>query len=119
IVIQDANRPAMPCGVATGDVAGGRAIVWSRTDRPARMIVEYSTTASFSDRRRIIGPAALEDTDFTARVDLSELPPGQRIAFRVLFQDLSDLRAFSVPVEGTLQTASERPDRDVVFSFSG
>ena len=119
IVIQDANRPATPCGVATGDVAGGRAIVWSRTDRPARMIVDYSTTASFNDRRRIIGPAALDDTDFTARVDLSELPPGQRIAYRVLFQDLSDLRTFSVPVEGTFQTASERPDRDVVFSFSG
>jgi alkaline phosphatase D len=119
IITQDANRPAAPCGAATGDVDGGRAIVWSRTDRPARMIVEYSTTPSFSDRRRIVGPAALEDSDFTARVDLTGLPPGQRISYRVRFQDLSDLRSFSEPVEGTFQTASDTADRDVVFSFSG
>jgi alkaline phosphatase D len=118
IVVQEASRPGMPCGVATGDVADGRAIVWSRTDRPARMIVEYSTSPSFSDRRRIAGPAALEDTDFTARVDLTDLRPGQRISYRVQFQDLSDLRAFSIPVEGTFQTASLQPDRDVIFSFS-
>jgi alkaline phosphatase D len=118
IIVQDANRPAIPCGVATGDVAGGRAIVWSRTDRPARMVVEYSTTASFADRRRVVGPAALEDTDFTARVDLTDLPPGQRMSYRVQFQDLSDLRAFSVPVEGTFQTPPQQQDRDAVFSFS-
>ncbi len=118
IVVQDANRPAVPCGAAAGDVADGRAIVWSRTDRPARLIVEYSTTGSFSERRRIVGPAALEDTDFTARVDLSALPPGQRISYRVQFQDLSDLRALSPPVEGSFQTASQAPDRDAAFSFS-
>jgi alkaline phosphatase D len=118
IVVQDAGRPATPCGVATGDVADGRAIVWSRTDRPARLIVEYSTTPSFRDPRRIAGPAALEATDYTARVDLSDLPPGQRISYRVHFQDLSDLRVTSVPVEGSFQTPSRQPDRDVVFSFS-
>jgi alkaline phosphatase D len=118
IIVQDANRPATPCGVATGDVSAGRAIVWSRTDRPARMIVEYSTTPSFADRRRVVGPAALEDTDFTARVDLTDLPPGQRMSYRVHFQDLSDLRVSSVPLEGMFQTPSAQPDRDVVFSFS-
>ena len=50
--------------------------MWSRSDRPARLIVEYSTTPSFTDTRRIVGPAALEDTDFTARVDLTGLPAG-------------------------------------------
>ena len=83
------------------------------------MIVEYSATGSFADRRRVVGPAALEDTDFTARVDLTELPAGQRLSYRVQFQDLSDLRTFSLPVEGSFQTASDRADRDVVFSFSG
>jgi alkaline phosphatase D len=118
IVVQDAGRPATPCGVATGDVADGRAIVWSRTDRPARLIVDYSTTASFRDSRRIVGPAALETTDYTARVDLSDLPQGQRISYRVQFQDLSDLRTFSAPVAGSFLTASPQPERDVVFSFS-
>jgi alkaline phosphatase D len=74
IVTQDAARPATPCGVATGDVADGRAVVWSRTDRPARLIVEYATTEAFHDVRRVIGPAALAESDFTARIDLTSLP---------------------------------------------
>jgi alkaline phosphatase D len=125
IITRDDARPGVPCGVATGDIADGQAIVWSRTDRPARLIVEYSTTASFADVRRVAGPAALEDTDFTARVNLTDLPPGQRISYRVLFQDLGDLRVFSAPVEGSFQTAGAlHPSggagaRDVSFTFSG
>ena len=115
IITREQARPGVPCGVAAGDVADGQAIVWSRTDRPARLIVEYSTTASFADARRVVGPAALEDTDFTARVSLSDLPPGQRISYRVLFQDLGDLRVFSEPVDGSFQTAGAR---DVTFVFS-
>ena len=32
--------PTMPCGVMSGDVSADRAILWSRTDRPARMLVD-------------------------------------------------------------------------------
>ena len=60
IVRAQASKPAMPYGVGAGDVSGGRAIIWSRTDRPARLVVEYATTESFRDPRRVIGPAALE-----------------------------------------------------------
>src|SRR6185436_10383657 len=42
------SPPGVPCGVAAGDVSGGRAVIWSRSDRPARMFVEYSTTQSFT-----------------------------------------------------------------------
>jgi alkaline phosphatase D len=88
-----------------GDVTGDRAIVWSRTDRPARMVVEWSTRASFSDARRLVGPAALPETGFTARVDLQGLPPDQTIAYRVLFQDLTDLTCWSAPAEGRFRSA--------------
>src|SRR4051812_4583253 len=123
IIRRDAARPATPCGVATGDVAEGQAIVWSRTDRPARLIVEYSTTASFSDPRRVVGPAALENADFTARVNLTDLPAGQRISYRARFQDLGDLRLFSLPVEGSFRTAPDSrgaaaADRDQLFAFT-
>jgi len=113
------DRPQMPCGVAAGDVTTGRAIVWSRCDRPARLVVEYATSLSFANARRVVGPAALEDTDFTARVDLAGLPDGQRIAYRVRFQDLSDLRIFSEPIEGSFLTPPRALDRDVTFAFSG
>jgi alkaline phosphatase D len=125
IITRDEARPGVPCGVASGDVADGQAIVWSRTDRPARLMVEYATTPSFADTRRVVGPAALEDSDFTARVNLTDLPAGQRILYRVLFQDLGDLRLFSLPVEGSFQTpaasiaARAAAGRDVTFTFSG
>src|SRR5215831_17827540 len=89
LVTSDAARPAIPYGAAVGDVTGGRAIVWSRSDRPARMIVEWATRDSFADLRRQAGPIATADTGFTARVDLDTLPSDQTIVYRVLFEDAS------------------------------
>ena len=79
IIQSDSARPATPQGVASGDVTAGRAVIWSRADRPSRLVVEYSTTESFKDVRRRIGPAALESTDFTAKLVLTDLPADQRI----------------------------------------
>ena len=53
------------------------------------------------------------------RLDLADLPGGQRISYRVRFQDLSDLRVFSEPIEGSFLTPSRAADRDVTFAFSG
>src|SRR5204863_6253557 len=47
------------------------------------------------------------------------LPDGQRISYRVRFQDLSDLRAFSEPQDGSFLTPARTFDRDVTFAFSG
>jgi alkaline phosphatase D len=104
IVQSETGLPAMPCGIAAGAAGTDRAVIWSRCDRPARMVIEYSTTAGFRDARRVQGPAALEGTDFTARTLLTGLPPGQRITYRVQFQDLTDLRTWSRPIEGTFTT---------------
>lgn len=102
-------RPTAPLGVAAGDVGGGRAVVWSRANRAARMFVEYSTTDRFSDVRRVRGPAALESSDYTCRTVLTDLPAGQKIFYRVLFQDLSDLRVWSEPVGGAFATPASTP----------
>jgi alkaline phosphatase D len=119
IVTPERRRPAVAQGVAAGDVSNGRAVVWSRTARPARLFVEYATTERFDDVRRVSGPAALESSDYTARVVLTDLPPGQRIFYRVLFQDLSDLRTWSEPVTGSFATApGPRAPRDVTLAFS-
>jgi alkaline phosphatase D len=111
------SRPSAPCGVAAGDVGGGRAIVWSRADRSARMFVEYATTDKFVDVRRVRGPAAIEGSDFTCRAVLTDLPAGQRIFYRVLFQDLSDLRTWSAPTVGSFTTPASAP-RDVTVAWS-
>jgi alkaline phosphatase D len=104
--------------VAVGDVGAGRAVIWSRGDRAARMFVEYSTTESFRDVRRATGPAALESSDYTARVVLADLADGQRIFYRVIFQDLSDLRAWSEPVTGSFATPPSPGRRDVTLAWS-
>src|SRR5438094_266772 len=81
---RDGARPAVEQGAASGDVGHDRAIIWSRCDRPAQMIVEWATTETFREPRRVMGPAAIEATDFTAKVDLRSLPAAERIFYRVL-----------------------------------
>src|SRR5262249_37773744 len=39
IVTSERSRPQVPSGLQIGDVTGDRALIWSRTDRPARMYV--------------------------------------------------------------------------------
>jgi len=118
VVTPDRLRPQISYGVQSGDVSGERAIIWSRSDRPARLVVEWATSDSFRDARRVVGPAALAPGDFTARVDLTDLPLGQQIFYRVRFQDLGDGKIWSEPVTGSLRTPPASR-RTVTFAFSG
>ena len=118
IVQSEAALPSMPYGVSAGAAGPDRFVVWSRSDRPARMLVEYATTERFADVRRIAGPAALEGTDFTARTVLAGLPRGQRVFYRVTFQDLTDLRRISRPEMGSFVTAPAAASRDVSIAWS-
>lgn len=102
----------------SGDVSGQSAIIWSRTDRPARMIIEYNAGRRFGGWRRIDGPAALADTDFSARVDLSGLPPNREVEYRVRFKSLDHPRAISEALHGSFTTPSVHR-RSVSFTFSG
>ncbi|MEM7543358.1 MAG: alkaline phosphatase D family protein [Pseudomonadota bacterium] len=111
--------PKMPSGVMSGDVSLEGAVIWSRTDRPARMFIEYATNDRFENSFGVRGPVALEDSDFTAQVTLTELPWGQRIFYRVLFEDIGDPMFSSPPMAGSFQTPTWGSTRDVSFSFSG
>lgn len=118
IITPDRMRPGIPYGVASGDVTRGSAVIWSRSDRPARMILEYSLDPSFRNAQRIIGPAVLETSDYTARINLEELPDGQQIFYRVSFQDLNNINIFSEPVAGSLRTIPTA-GKDITFAWSG
>jgi alkaline phosphatase D len=39
VVTQDNQRPQVPYGVMSGDPSNGQAVIWGKTDRPARMLV--------------------------------------------------------------------------------
>jgi alkaline phosphatase D len=104
--------------VQSGDVTSRSAIVWSKSDRLARLVVEWDTDPSFKSPRRVPGPVATAETDFTARVDLGDLPPGQRIHYRVVFEPPDASRAGSEPVAGSFLTAPEQR-ADVLVAWSG
>lgn len=112
------DRIAAPYGVQAGDLAGDRAILWSKADRPARMLVTWSTTEAVREPQGAATVNAVDDTDFAAKVDLTGLPPGQRVFYQVRFLDLADLETLSEPVTGSFATPpAER--RNVRFVWSG
>lgn len=107
VVTSDRVRPRIDYGVAAGDPTPGRAIVWAHVDRPARMTVEYATSDSFANARRIRGAIATPATGLTARIALENLPAGQDIFYRVRFEDPDDPRIVSAPEMGHLKTAPD------------
>jgi alkaline phosphatase D len=113
------GRPNAAWGVQTGDVTGDSGLVWVRSDRPARMIVETSATESFRHTRRWHGPLLGPGTDFTGTTRLRGLPSGEQIHYRVSLADPDDPRRTGEPVTGTFRTASARRRDGVRFVWSG
>jgi alkaline phosphatase D len=118
IVASDTVRPMASWGLQIGDVIDGRAIVWSRADRAARMIVEWSLDETFKRAHKLRGPHALDVTDFTSRIDLTRLPADSDIFVRVTYQDLDSGRATSEPVLGQFRTPPSK-SRNIRFVWSG
>ncbi|MET7694770.1 alkaline phosphatase D family protein [Streptomyces sp. NPDC005483] len=113
------GRPGAGWGVQTGDVTSDSGLVWVRSDRPARMIVETSATESFRNPRRWHGPLLGPDTDFTGTTRLRGLPSGEQIHYRVLLADPDDPRRTGEPVAGTFRTVSHQRRDGVRFLWSG
>jgi alkaline phosphatase D len=114
-------RPRLLQGVQTGDFRSDGAIVWSRSDRPARMIVDYATTESFANARRLEGALTHPDNDLTSRVRLTGVAPGQTVFYRVTYASLDDASAVSEPTIGRFRTppaADGRDRRDASFVWS-
>jgi alkaline phosphatase D len=117
-VTSERLRPQTPSGLQIGDVLADRALIWSRSDRPARMWVEHSLSPDFSSAVRVRGPLALDTSDYTARVDVTGLPADREVFVRVLFEDVSTGRVRSEPLTGRLRTAPAKR-RDITFLWSG
>jgi alkaline phosphatase D len=109
-------------GVQSGDVTSTRAVVWARTDRPSRMIVEWSGSPAFTAPRRVIGPWATPDTDLIGKVALEALPSSTRIHYRVRFEAerASDWLAGALSTPDALADGARAASpSDVVFAWSG
>ncbi|WP_338836586.1 alkaline phosphatase D family protein [Gordonia polyisoprenivorans] len=109
-------RPRLTHGVAAGDQSASGAVVWARSDSPARMIVETSATETFRNTRTFTGPLLTPLTDGTGRVRVAGLPPGQTVHYRVRLEGPTG--AVGEPVTGMFRTAQVTAG-DVHFLWSG
>ncbi|MFJ7159438.1 alkaline phosphatase D family protein [Streptomyces sp. NPDC101118] len=119
-VLALSGRPKALWGVQSGEVTAHSALVWTRADRPARMLVETSPSETFRyGTRRWYGPLLGPATDHTGVTALHGLPPGTRIHYRVLLADPADPRRTSEPVAGSFRTAPVLRRTGVRFLWSG
>jgi len=118
IISAESARPNASWGLQFGDVVNDRAIVWSRSDKPARLIVDWSLDDSFTKRVSLRGPHALDVSDFTARIDLTHLPLDSQIFVRTQFESLDSDRVRSEPVIGSFRTPPAK-HRDIRFVWGG
>ncbi|MGH3243368.1 MAG: alkaline phosphatase D family protein [Spirillospora sp.] len=111
------DRPRLTHGVQSGDVTAREAVVWARSDRPARMLVQVSRRSDFHHARTVRGPILTPNTDLTGKTLLRGLPEGEELHYRVRLADL-DRELASEPVTGSFRTAPRRR-RDIRFVWSG
>ncbi len=115
------SRPIITHGVQTGDVQRRDAQLWSRADRPSRMLVEVADNDRFRKARRLRGPIAGPGNDYTAQLripkQLLNSAKGGRLHYRVRFRDL-DSHKDSEPVVGSLPVVGKRT-QDIRFAWVG
>jgi len=114
--VTSGGRPGIPNGIASGDVTTDSAVIWSRTDRAARMVVEWDTKESFGDLRRQMGPVTGADADFTGKLRLEGLPSGQKVFYRVRFEDRQGVAGDTATGSLVTPSAAIAPVR---FAWSG
>ena len=106
------SRPAFTHGIQSGDVTADSAIVWARADRPSRMIVQLNHGGG-----RVEGPLLTPATDLTGKVQLTGLPTGEEISYRVFLVDAEGRGRRSERLRGSFRTAPDEAE-DVSFVWS-
>jgi len=118
-VSAEAQRPLALWGVMSGEVQPGRAVIWSKADRPSTFKLTWSLDPDFKVTHRAQDVEATPDVDCTARVMLTELPAGRRIFYRAHFESLLHPGARSAPLYGELSTPPADLSTPVRFGWSG
>ncbi len=117
-ILRASTAPVFTHGVQSGDVDTATGMIWTRTDRPARVMIEVATSDSFSNARRLPPMDALPDSDFAVKKLLTDLAADQDIFYRLTPADLSDINSMGQPIVGRFRTAPTTR-RDVRFVWSG
>jgi alkaline phosphatase D len=109
--------PQIPYGVQTGDITTTSAVIWAAADREATMIIRWSADTAMADATKVVGPTVTADTGFAGKHELTDLPVGRDIYYKVTFRDPAHSDVESAAVAGSLRLAPAG-DRDVHFLFS-
>lgn len=117
------RRPEITHGIAAGDVRSDGALIWTRSSRPAHMLVEVAATEDFRNAKQFRSPAPLTPgTDWTGRLRVIGLEPDQQIHYRVTLEDV-DTAVRSASQTGTFRTAplpsSASAPRSIRLHWSG
>lgn len=97
---------AFPDGVACGDVSTDRAILWTRTDRAARVNVEVSRDPEFRLGRLRKSTSASAARDFTVKVEVGGLYPATTYYYRFSVGDgASETGVFRTPPRAAARTS--------------
>lgn len=117
-ILRASAAPAFSHGVQSGEASASGGVVWTRVDRPSRLMLEVSTTESFADPRRVAMLNALPESDLTVKCRLDGLPADQHVFYRFTPSDLSDVNSTGQPITGRFRTAPDAP-RTIRFGWSG
>lgn len=110
-----AAPPAIAQGVQLG-IGGDRDyLLWSRSDRPARLHVRWADNPELAHaRERVSAPARAAD-DWTVRIPLRGLPRGRDIFYRAWFATGSRAGDDSEVVTGRFHTVGDADDIHFVW----
>jgi alkaline phosphatase D len=111
-----ADAPIQSYGIMAGEVTHHSAVLWGRPDQESQMFVQWDTDEGFGRPTRVSGPHGSHLADYTSHCRIDGLPAGERIHYRVAFQNGSG--ALSDWELGSFSTASDSME-DVFFAWSG
>lgn len=117
-ILRAASAPAFTHGVQSGDAHAAGGMVWTRVDRPSRVLLEVSTTESFASPRRVAMLDALPDTDMAVKCAIEGIGADQQVFYRFTPYDLSDINSAGQPITGRFRTAPVEK-RSIRFGWSG
>lgn len=102
--------PAIAQGIQMGLLGKDQVLIWSRSDKPARMMLQYADNPNFTKAKLIKGGVANIASDFTTRYVLNKLSLGTDIYLKVWFVDVNNLHLKSEVAEGHFHIPAENED---------
>lgn len=113
---------ALPLGSAVGDVTSVAAVVWTRTEGPARVQVEWEAEAEGTLKEPSRSEVMMTSTqrDYTVAVPLEGLAPATSYRYRIFSQPQEAQASWEPRATGRFRTASSSDQSESVrFVWSG